>query len=109
MGLDYAEPAVAGTRITVATPSRTGIAQEVRMPPRYESHRVYLHWFTVAPALLSTALQLTNIPEHMRDLVLRRGPEDVARGRMNEAFDNAMAYVSDPRLRDPGMFPGVSD
>ena len=79
------------------------------MPPRYESPTVYVNWFSLAPTLLITDLQRVDIPEHVLDLVFRRGPMDEARQRMDVAFQNAMAYVTDPRLRTTRAFPGGSD
>jgi len=79
------------------------------MPSRYESPTVYVNWFSLVHTLLITDLQRVDIPEHVMDLVFRRGPTDEARQRMDVAFKNAMAYVTDPRLRTAHAFPGVSD
>src|SRR5208282_6330617 len=103
------DAAAAGTEILVATPSTAGIARELRMPPRFESPTDYVNWFSLAPRLLNTDLRRADIPEHVMDLVFRRGPTDEARQRMDVAFQNAMAYVTDPRLRTTHAFPIVSD
>jgi len=80
------------------------------MPNRYESPAVYFHSFTLVATLLNTDLQRADIPEHVLDLVFRRGPMDEARQRMDVAFQNAMVYVTDPRLRTThAAFPGMSD
>ena len=103
---------VAGPGDAAATPragGSAGVAIGRVMPPRHDFHRVYFHWFTVAPHLLANILQREDIPEHVRDLVFRRGPTDEARQRMDVAFQNAMAYVTDPRLRTTHASPRVSD
>ena len=63
------------------------------MPPRYDFERVYFHWFRVAPPLLYNVLRREDIPEHVRDLVLRRSPHDDTMWRVDEVFSNAMVYV----------------
>ena len=68
------------------------------LTPKSDFEAVYYNWFRVAPTLLFEVLSREDIPEHVRDLVLRRGVRDptLDYDSVDEDFYNAMVGVTDP-------------
>ena len=68
------------------------------LPPTSLFEHVYYNWFKVTPTLLFAIICREDLPEHVRDMVLRRGQRDPTLDcdSVDEDFYAAMVRVTGP-------------